>query len=79
MTKELSYMSEIMLTSFEEKSEGFSVFRVKIRVNNLAFYSEELTKEDIIKNTTKDGNWLISFDGIVSLEAQGPEGDWVVI
>lgn len=79
MAEELSYMSKAMLTSFEEKSQGFSVFRVKIRVNNLAFYSEDLTKEYIIKKTTKDGNWLISFDGIMSLEAQGPEGDWVVI
>lgn len=77
MAEELSFVSKAMIASTEELTyQGFEVFRLKVRINNLTFYSEDLTAEYMTKKFTKDGMWLNSFDGIQSLEAKNSDEEW---
>lgn len=67
------------IKKFEEGAEGFHVFRIVTEVNDLAFYSEDLTREYIIEMISDDPFWILSFDGVVSLQAQEAEGDWIQV
>lgn len=80
MAEELSYMSKAMVMAFKDKiAEGYKTFRLKTRINNLTFYSEDLTGEYIIKKFSQNGYWLISFDGTTELQAKNSFNEWDVI
>lgn len=74
-----AFQVEWSIRKFEIGAKDSQVFRLKTEVNGVVFYSENLTREYIIEQISDDPFWVLSFEGIVEVEAQEAEGDWVQV